>query len=570
MVGPPSSDALVELVRKSGLIQQDRLDAYLERRRALGALPSEPKELATVLIRDGFLTHFQAERLLKGKYWGFTLSKYKILERVGSSSNSSVYLCEHVSMRRKVALKILPLAKAEDPPSLARFYREARAAGTLDHLNIVRTYDNGQEGDYHFLVMEYVDGRSLEEIVQKNGPMDITRSAAYIRQAAIGLQHVHQAGLIHRDIKPGNLLLDRQGIIKILDMGLVRFFHDHKDTLTQQYDPNTILGTADYLSPEQALNSHDVDTRTDVYGLGATFYFLLAGRPPFEGNTISQKLLSHLTKEPTPLRALRPEVPEGLAAVVEKMMAKDREQRYQSPGAVVVALAPWTETAIGPPPAQEMPQLSPAAQSAGVAEAGPMPAATAKKPVAVPCAWQEQKTGASHATFDGQGVNKVPVADAVEPCSAVGRTASKLLKPSRFEQLASSPEASIPAPAAKPPLDRGDRALGQRQPPDTLNLISEIDTRSDSLHGLPSHPGSGQPAPARCLVGGSGQLRQLAAYCLVAAATVGGAVVGGVALGALLSSPPAPVRSGHASPPANGHLSESQKSSRSGPPRSHP
>src|SRR5262249_18975602 len=193
-------------------------------------------------------------------------------------------------MRRKDALKILPLLKAEDPAALARFYREARAAGTLDHPNIVRTYDNGQEGDYHFLVMEYVDGRSLEVIVQKFGPMDVSRAAAYIRQAAVGLQHIHQAGLIHRDIKPANLLLDRGGTVKILDMGLVRFFQDHSDTLTQEYDPSAILGTADYLSPEQALNSHDVDTRTDVYALGATFYFLLCGRPPFDGKTVSEKL----------------------------------------------------------------------------------------------------------------------------------------------------------------------------------------------------------------------------------------------------------------------------------------
>src|SRR5262249_20649786 len=153
------------------------------------------------------------------------------------------------------------------PTALARFYREARAAGTLDHPNIVRTFDNGQEGEHHFLVMEYVDGSSLEGIVQKFGPMAINRAAAYIRQAAVGLQCIHQAGLIHRDVKPGNLLLDRRGVVKILDLGLVRFFHDHKDTLTQQYDPSTILGTADYLSPEQTLNSHDVDTRTDIYGL---------------------------------------------------------------------------------------------------------------------------------------------------------------------------------------------------------------------------------------------------------------------------------------------------------------
>lgn len=369
MAVPRTNEAFLELVRQSGLIESERLDAYLEQRLAVGVLPSEPKELAPVLIREGLLTRFQAHELLQGKFRGFTFgNKYKVLERLGCGRNSNVFLCEQLSMRRKVVLKILPLAKAENPVALARFDREARAAGALQHPNIVHTYDNGQEKDLHFIVMEYVDGSSLEEIVQKHGPMAIDRAADYMRQTATGLQHIHQTGLIHRDIKPANLLLDRQGVVKILDLGLARFFHDHKDVLTQQYDPRSILGTADYLSPEQAFHGHGVDTRTDVYSLGATFYFLLAGRPPFPGKAVAQKLLHHLTKEPVPLRTLRPEVPKGLAAVVEQMMAKDREQRYQDAAAVVAALTAWTGAAIASPPAQEMPKLSPAAQKAGCTE----------------------------------------------------------------------------------------------------------------------------------------------------------------------------------------------------------
>lgn len=385
MAAPLTSDALLELIRQSGLIEPDRLDAYLEKRFPPGLLPCEPKDLATVLIRDGFLTYFQAHELRHGKFRGFTFgNRYKVLERLGCGRNSNVFLCEQLSMRRKVVLKILPLAKAESPLALARFDREARAAGALHHPNIVHTYDNGQEKDLHFLVMEYVDGSSLEEIVQKYGPMAIDRAAAYIRQAAIGLQHLHQTGLIHRDIKPANLLLERQGTIKILDLGLARFFHDHKDILTQQYDPRAILGTADYVSPEQAFHGQGVDTRTDLYSLGATFYFLLAGRTPFAGNAVAQKLLYHLTKEPVPLRTLRPEIPKKLAAVVEKMMAKDREQRYQDAAAVVAVLTPWTQTAVAPPPACEMPQLSSAAQSAGYIESSPVPATRAVPQEAAP------------------------------------------------------------------------------------------------------------------------------------------------------------------------------------------
>jgi hypothetical protein len=472
-LAPPTSDAFVELVRKSGLLEPDRFDTYLNQQRAIAGLPGEPKELATALIRDGLLTYFQAMQILKGKYRGFTLGKYKVLERVGSGTNSSVFLCQHLTMRRKVALKILPLNRAEDPGSLARFYREARAAGTLDHPNIVHTYDNDREGDVHFLVMEYVDGCSLYEIVQEHGPMDYTRAAAYIRQAAIGLQHIHQAGVVHRDMKPGNLLLERRGGVKILDLGLARFFHDHHDILTQQYNQTAILGTADYLSPEQALNSHNVDIRTDIYGLGATFYFLLAGRPPFEVKAISQKLLSHLTKEPPPLCELRPDIPEALAAVIEKMMAKNREKRYQSAAAVVVALAPWTQSPLAPPPAHEMPQLSPAALAVGSVEGTAVPAAAEAAP-AVPR--RRKPAYIPHTGFERPGVEaEAPLVQAEYAPSAKRR--------SRSGQGAAlgSPR---PAPAQSPFPYEGHRVPGHRQAPDTISSISAGDTDPDLLDDI--------------------------------------------------------------------------------------
>src|SRR5262249_7237584 len=202
-------------------------------------------------------------------------------------------LCEHKSMRRRVALKVLPASQAQDPALVDRFFREARAVAALDHPNLVRAHDFDHDGKLHFIVMEYVDGNSLQNIVATHGPLDVTRAAHYIRQVALGLHQAHQAGLVHRDIKPGNLLLDRGGIVKILDLGLARFFHDKADKLTQQYDEGSILGTADYLAPEQAVDSHEVDIRADLYSLGATFYFLLTGAPPFGEGTISQKLIWH-------------------------------------------------------------------------------------------------------------------------------------------------------------------------------------------------------------------------------------------------------------------------------------
>jgi serine/threonine protein kinase len=365
MAAPPATTGeLLDLVRKSGVTDEKRLDAHMQKLRAANSLPSEPAKLAGVLVRDGILTHFQAEQLMQGNWRGFSLGKYKVLERLGSGGMGQVYLCEHKLMRRRVAVKILPTAKAREEDVLARFYREARAAAAVDHPNIVHAYDIDQDGKYHFLVMEYVDGASLQEIVKKTGPLDINRAAHYIRQAAMGLDHAHAAGLVHRDIKPGNILVDRGGTVKLLDMGLARFFEDTEDVLTRKYDQN-VLGTADYLAPEQAIDSHEVDIRADIYGLGATFYFLLAGTTPFGEGTVAQKLIWQQTKPPKALTSVRKDVPPALAALVEKMMAKAREQRYQTPAEVVEALAPFTQTAIAAPSDAELPHLSPAAGGTG-------------------------------------------------------------------------------------------------------------------------------------------------------------------------------------------------------------
>lgn len=369
MPAPTTINEFVELVQKSGVLEDKKLDAYMEKLRAAMALPGDPSrlagldpgKLAGLLVRDGLLTNFQAEQFLIGKWRRFTIGKYKVLERLGSGGMGAVYLCEHRLMRRRVAVKVLPTAKAEDSSSLERFYREARAVAALDHPNIVRAYDIDQDDKLHFLVMEYVDGASLQEMVKRGGPLDVTRACHYMRQAAYGLQHAHEtAGLVHRDIKPGNILVDRTGTVKILDMGLARFFHDEDDILTKKYDEN-VLGTADYLAPEQALDSHSVDIRADVYSLGGTFYFCLTGRTPFSEGTVAQKLIWHQTRQPKPLKQVRSDIPDGVAAVIDRMMTKDPAQRYQTPAEVAAALEPFTETPIGPPPEVEMPRLSPAA-----------------------------------------------------------------------------------------------------------------------------------------------------------------------------------------------------------------
>jgi eukaryotic-like serine/threonine-protein kinase len=364
MPAPSTVAELLELVQKSSVVEPTRLTAYIDQLRDRGALPTEPKPLAALMIRDALLTYFQADQMLQGKWRGFFIGKYKILEKLGSGGMGQVYLGEHKVMRRKVAVKVLPTAKAKDKSSLERFHREARAVAALDHPNLVRAFDIDEDKELHYLVMEYVDGASLQEIVKKAGPLEPTRACHYIYYAALGLQYAYEvAELVHRDVKPGNIMVDRQGAVKLLDMGLARFFNDETDILTKKYD-ETVLGTADYLSPEQATDSHEVDIRADIYSLGATFYFLLAGNPPFVEGSIAQKLIWHQTRQPKPIRLLRPQVPERVATIIERMMQKDPAARYQTPAELAGALAPFVQTAIPPPCDAEMPQLCPAAGGA--------------------------------------------------------------------------------------------------------------------------------------------------------------------------------------------------------------
>jgi WD40 repeat protein/tRNA A-37 threonylcarbamoyl transferase component Bud32 len=250
-----------------------------------------------------------------------------------------VYLAQHAALGRKVAVKVLGEEQSREKLALERFFREARAAAALDHPNIVRLHDIAQSNEKHYLVMEYVEGIDLQALLDQTGPLHPAQAANYIAQAAAGLQHAHERGFIHRDIKPANLIVTRSGAVKVLDMGLARSVSDPKDSLTAQLDEEVITGTADFLSPEQALNVR-LDSRTDIYSLGATFYTLLTARPPYEGST-AQKLAAHQTAPTPDVRAVRAEVPVDLAAVVGRMMAKKQGDRYQTARAVVAALDPW-------------------------------------------------------------------------------------------------------------------------------------------------------------------------------------------------------------------------------------
>jgi len=340
-----TAESFLAGVRASGLVESAMLDNTLTELRRHGRKLDNAADIAEELLKRGLISEWQSEKLLQGRHKGFILGRYKLINLLGRGEMSAVYLAEHLAMQRRCAIKVLPANRVKDTSYLGRFQREARAVASLDHPNIVRAYDVDQQNEggaeIHFLVMEYVSGTSVENLVKTKGKLPYVEIADIIRQTAEGLSHAHQAGLIHRDIKPGNLLVDERGTVKLLDLGLARFFkEDDEESLTIKHDEK-VLGTADYLAPEQAVDSHNVDQRGDIYSLGCTFYFALTGHPPFTDGSLVQRLLAHQTRQPPSIKVDRPDIPEDLLAIVDKMMAKRREDRYQTARELADDLTRW-------------------------------------------------------------------------------------------------------------------------------------------------------------------------------------------------------------------------------------
>lgn len=337
-----TTERVYELIERSKLVDADALANRLEEIRAEGGgvLPEDPVELCKGFETAGLLTRWQCEKILQGKYKGFFLGKHKLLGHIGSGGMSSVYLAEHMGMKHKRAIKVLPKSKLGKSSYLERFQLEAKAIASLNHPNIVRAYDIDNEKDTHYLVMEYVEGADMQILVKKHGPLPFPLIADYIAQSAHGLQHAHDEGLIHRDVKPANLLVNKDGVIKVLDLGLALFQDQGDGSLTMEYN-DKVLGTADYLAPEQALNSHNVDNRADIYGLGCTMYFLLTGHPPFPDGSIASRIIKHQTTLPPDIRKSRPDCPGELDGICVKMMQKDPRYRYASCRQVAEVLEAW-------------------------------------------------------------------------------------------------------------------------------------------------------------------------------------------------------------------------------------
>ncbi len=354
-----SEDFLANLERSKLLS-----DEQLAQARVLGRRDDDPTTMARDLVRQGLVTRWQAGQLLAGRS-SFFLGKYKLLELLGRGGMGGVFLGEHTTMNRQVAMKIISSQVGRDPASLARFLSEARAIAALDHPNIVQAYSVDNEGDRYYIVMEYVDGRDLQEILESDGPPDFAATADYIRQAAEGLAHGHRRNMIHCDIKPSNLLVNQQSVVKIVDMGLALLTGRGRDSGQGDLDngqDGRVLGTVDYLAPEQALGTADFDHRADIYSLGCTLYFLLTGHPPFPEGTLAQRILKHQTLQPRSILEERPDAPADLVELCQQMMAKNPAQRPQSADEIARALTDWSPPTPQPQPAAPLKTAQPLAQ----------------------------------------------------------------------------------------------------------------------------------------------------------------------------------------------------------------
>ena len=343
-----TAEQFIENLSTSGLLTTDDV-ASLRTSLQKEDQPSDVNSIVQRLMREGKLTKYQAKAVYVGKTRGLVLGQYVVLDRIGKGGMGQVLKARHRTMDRIVALKVLSVSAMDSPDAVSRFHREARAAAKLSHPNIVTAYDASEHEGIHYLVMEFVEGKDLAEVVKEHGALPVDKAIDSILQAAKGLEYAHAQGVVHRDIKPANLLLDKEGTIKILDMGLALMSRSIKAANDETTDQLTwgglILGTCDYIAPEQADDSHAADHRSDIYSLGCTLYRLLTGELPYKADSVVRVLLAHRQAPIPSLCEVRSSVPPQLDAVFQKMVAKEPEDRYQAATEVITDLQACLEPA---------------------------------------------------------------------------------------------------------------------------------------------------------------------------------------------------------------------------------
>ena len=342
----PSAEVLIESLRESGLFTPEQ---FVEMLRELAPLGSDSTILMRHLLESERLSAYQLRKVVTGKAAELFLGPYVISDKLGEGGMGRVYRATQIRVGREVALKVIRPSLIANPIVRGRYDREAKAAERLEHPNIVRLLDADEVNGQFYLALEFIDGLDLARLVKNHGVLSVPETCEYMRQAALGLQHAHEQGFIHRDIKPSNIVVSGErhvpqargpAHVKLLDMGLVRGgFEESPGDLDLTRD-GTVVGTPDYMAPEQAKNSSTVDHRADLYGLGCTFYLLLTGKPPFPDGNAIEKLFQHQTDAPQPLQSLRHDVPPMLAHIVARLMAKKPADRFHSAGELAMALIP--------------------------------------------------------------------------------------------------------------------------------------------------------------------------------------------------------------------------------------
>jgi serine/threonine-protein kinase len=317
---------LLPVIRASGVLT-DRQFNDVKTKVLSGDYPNDSRDLAARLIQERLLTEYQVRRLLANKPHGLILGKYVILDRIGSGSMGRVYKAQHQLMGRVVALKIIAPEIVSNDRAVSRFYREMRLVGRLDHPNVVRAYDADSASNVLYIVMEFASGLSLAQML-KNGPLPPVEVVGYAAQAALGLAHAHEQGIVHRDVKPSNLMVTEDKVVKVLDLGLgVLMEADNHQTFATA--DNIAVGTVDYMSPEQACGK-DVDGRSDLFSLGCSMYHLITGRHAFPGDSPLERLGKRISERPVPIQQIRSDVPASLVAVMDKLLATKPQDRYQT------------------------------------------------------------------------------------------------------------------------------------------------------------------------------------------------------------------------------------------------